>query len=126
MDLLQLRETGRWEGVDIPGPALSCVVITRVPFAVPSDPIVAARAETFDDAFNQYSIPQAILTFRQGFGRLIRTHQDRGVVAIFDRRVISKGYGQAFLESLPGVTEHRGPLANLPKMAEDWIDYGGI
>lgn len=115
-----------WEGVDIPGPALSCVVITRIPFAVPSDPIVAARAETFDDAFNQYSIPQAILTFRQGFGRLIRTHQDRGVVAIFDRRVTSKGYGQAFLESLPGVTEYRGPLANLPKMAEDWIDYGGI
>jgi DNA polymerase-3 subunit epsilon/ATP-dependent DNA helicase DinG len=105
---------------------LSCVVITRIPFAVPSDPIVAARAETFDDAFSQYSIPQAILMFRQGFGRLIRTHQDRGVVAIFDRRVISKNYGQAFLESLPNVTEHRGLLANLPKMAEDWIDYGGI
>jgi DNA polymerase-3 subunit epsilon/ATP-dependent DNA helicase DinG len=115
-----------WEGVDIPGSALSCVVITRIPFAVPSDPIVAARAETFDDAFNQYSIPQAILTFRQGFGRLIRSRQDRGVVVIFDRRVTSKSYGQAFLESLPGVTEYRGPLANLPKMAEDWIDYGGI
>jgi DNA polymerase-3 subunit epsilon/ATP-dependent DNA helicase DinG len=115
-----------WEGVDIPGSALSCVVITRIPFAVPSDPIVAARAETFDDAFNQYSIPQAILTFRQGFGRLIRTKQDRGVVVILDRRVISKSYGPAFLESLPGVTEYRGPLANLPKMAEDWIDYGGI
>jgi DNA polymerase-3 subunit epsilon/ATP-dependent DNA helicase DinG len=115
-----------WEGVDIPGSTLSCVVITRIPFAVPSDPIVAARAETFDDAFNQYSIPQAILTFRQGFGRLIRTKQDRGVVVILDRRVISKSYGPAFLESLPGVTEYRGPLANLPKMAEDWIDYGGI
>lgn len=115
-----------WEGVDIPGSALSCVVITRIPFAVPSDPIVAARAETFDDAFNQYSIPQAILMFRQGFGRLIRSHQDRGVVAIFDRRVMSKSYGQAFLDSLPSVTEQRGLLANLPKMAEDWIDYGGI
>jgi DNA polymerase-3 subunit epsilon/ATP-dependent DNA helicase DinG len=115
-----------WEGVDIPGSALSCVIITRIPFAVPSDPIVAARAETFDDAFNQYSIPQAILMFRQGFGRLIRTNQDRGVVAIFDHRVLSKSYGQAFLESLPGVTEYRGPMANLPKMAEDWIDFGGI
>lgn len=115
-----------WEGVDIPGSTLSCVVITRIPFAVPSDPIVAARAETFDDAFNQYSIPQAILAFRQGFGRLIRTKQDRGVVVILDRRLTTKGYGQAFLESLPGVTEYRGPLANLPKMAEDWIDYGGI
>jgi DNA polymerase-3 subunit epsilon/ATP-dependent DNA helicase DinG len=115
-----------WEGVDIPGQALSCVVITRIPFAVPSDPIVAARAETFDDAFNQYSIPQAILTFRQGFGRLIRSHHDRGVVAIFDRRVISKNYGRAFLESLPSVTERRGLLADLPKVAEEWIDYGGI
>jgi DNA polymerase-3 subunit epsilon/ATP-dependent DNA helicase DinG len=115
-----------WEGVDIPGPELSCVVLTRIPFAVPSDPIIATRSETFDDAFKQYSIPQAILTFRQGFGRLIRTNEDRGVVAIFDRRVITKNYGQAFLDSLPGVTEHRGLLADLPQLAEDWIDYGGI
>ena len=115
-----------WEGVDIPGPALSCVVITRTPFAVPTDPIVAARSETFDDAFSQYSIPQAILMFRQGFGRLIRSNEDRGVVAIFDRRVITKSYGQAFVDSLPNVTQLRGPLADLPRIAEDWIDYGGI
>ncbi len=115
-----------WEGVDIPGPALSCVVITRVPFAVPSDPIISARSETFDDAFNQYSIPQAILMFRQGFGRLIRTKDDRGVVAIFDRRVLSKSYGQAFIDSLPSVTERRGAVTNLPTTAENWIDYGGI
>lgn len=115
-----------WEGVDIPGAALSCVVLTRIPFAVPSDPIVAARAETFDDAFSQYSIPQAILTFRQGFGRLIRKQDDRGVVAILDRRVISKSYGQAFLDSLPEVTERQGPLANLPQLAENWIDFGGL
>jgi DNA polymerase-3 subunit epsilon/ATP-dependent DNA helicase DinG len=115
-----------WEGVDIPGPALSCVVITRVPFAVPSDPIVSARAETFDDAFNQYSVPQAILMFRQGFGRLIRTQTDRGVVVIFDKRVTSKGYGRAFLDSLPALTEHRGSLDSLPHIAENWIDYGGL
>jgi ATP-dependent DNA helicase DinG len=115
-----------WEGVDLPGPGLSCVVLTRIPFAVPTDPIVAARSETFDDAFKQYSIPQAILSFRQGFGRLIRTKEDRGVVAIFDRRVITKKYGQAFLDSLPSVTERRGLLTNLPQLAEDWIDYGGI
>jgi DNA polymerase-3 subunit epsilon/ATP-dependent DNA helicase DinG len=102
------------------------VVIARLPFAVPSDPIVATRAETFEDSFSQYSIPEAILMFRQGFGRLIRTKDDRGVVAIFDRRVISKHYGQAFLDSLPSVTERRGLMANLPKMAEEWIDYGGI
>ena len=115
-----------WEGVDIPGQTLSCVVITRIPFAVPSDPIVAARSETFDDAFNQYSIPEAILLFRQGFGRLIRTKEDRGVVAIFDRRVMTKGYGQAILDSLPEVAERRGLMANLPEIAEDWIDYGGL
>ena len=64
--------------------------------------------------------------FRQGFGRLIRTKEDRGVVAIFDRRVLSKSYGQAFIDSLPSVTEHRGTSASLPAMAENWIDYGGI
>ncbi len=115
-----------WEGVDIPGPILSCVVLTRIPFAVPSDPIVAARSETFEDAFYHYSIPQAILSFRQGFGRLIRNKEDRGVIVILDRRVITKSYGQVFLDSLPAVTERRGLLANLPQLAEDWIDYGGI
>ncbi len=115
-----------WEGVDMPGPGLSCVVITRIPFAVPSDPIVSARAETFDDAFNQFSIPEAILMFRQGFGRLIRAHTDRGVVAIFDRRVMTKRYGQAIIDSLPDVTERRGLLSNLPEVAEQWIDYGGL
>jgi DNA polymerase-3 subunit epsilon/ATP-dependent DNA helicase DinG len=115
-----------WEGVDIPGPALSCVIITRIPFTVPTDPIIAARSETFDDAFNQYSVPQAILTFRQGFGRLIRNKDDRGVVAIFDRRVVTKSYGQALLDSLPSVTERRGLLADLPAVAENWIDYKGL
>jgi DNA polymerase-3 subunit epsilon/ATP-dependent DNA helicase DinG len=115
-----------WEGVDIPGPTLSCVIITRIPFAVPTDPIVSARADTFDNAFYQFSIPQAILTFRQGFGRLIRTQTDRGVVAIFDRRITSKSYGDAFLDSLPAVTEYRGSIANLPNVAENWIDFGGI
>jgi DNA polymerase-3 subunit epsilon/ATP-dependent DNA helicase DinG len=115
-----------WEGVDIPGPDLSCVVIARLPFAVPSDPIVAARAETFEDSFYQYSIPEAILMFRQGFGRLIRTKDDRGVVAVFDRRVISKGYGHAFLDSLPDAVRQQGAITDLPHLAEQWIDYGGI
>jgi ATP-dependent DNA helicase DinG len=115
-----------WEGVDIPGPTLSCVVIARLPFAVPNDPIVSARAETFEDSFSQYSIPEAILMFRQGFGRLIRAKTDRGVVVVFDRRIISKSYGQAFLDSLPEVTERRGSIADLPQLAEAWIDFGGI
>jgi ATP-dependent DNA helicase DinG len=113
-----------WEGVDVTGEKLSCVVITRLPFSVPNDPIFSARGETYEDAFNQYSIPDAILRFRQGFGRLIRTRTDRGVVVCLDRRIISKRYGQAFVRSLPKCTTMRGPLANLPNLAARWIDEG--
>ncbi|MDM8521230.1 helicase C-terminal domain-containing protein [Anaerolineales bacterium HSG6] len=111
-----------WEGVDIPGPDLSCVIISKIPFAVPTDPVVSARSETFNNAFSQYSVPVAILSFRQGFGRLNRTKTDRGVVVIFDNRVISKSYGQEFINSLPNATQHRGPLIDLPDMAQQWID----
>jgi ATP-dependent DNA helicase DinG len=111
-----------WEGVDIPGQALSVLAIVKLPFDVPSDPIVAARSETFDDPFNEYSLPEAILRFRQGFGRLIRTQSDRGVVAILDKRVLTKRYGRAFLESLPECTVKQGPLADLPKLAAKWLN----
>ncbi len=110
-----------WEGVDVVGPALSGLVITRLPFAVPNDPIVAARAETFDDAFYQYSVPDAILRFRQGFGRLIRSQQDRGICVILDNRVITKRYGQLFLQSLPDATVKKEPLALLSKAATEWL-----
>jgi DNA polymerase-3 subunit epsilon/ATP-dependent DNA helicase DinG len=106
-----------WEGVDVPGEALSVLVIAKLPFDVPSDPIVAARAETFEDPFYQYQLPEAVLRFRQGFGRLIRSQADRGVVAILDRRILSKRYGQAFLESLPTCTTEIGPLSLLPRSA---------
>jgi DNA polymerase-3 subunit epsilon/ATP-dependent DNA helicase DinG len=111
-----------WEGVDVPGEALSLLVIVKLPFDVPSDPIVAARAETFDDSFYQYSLPEAILRFRQGFGRLIRTQYDRGVVVVFDKRIITKRYGQAFIDSLPTCTVHKGSLANLPYKAAQWLN----
>jgi DNA polymerase-3 subunit epsilon/ATP-dependent DNA helicase DinG len=111
-----------WEGVDIPGEALSVLAIIKLPFDVPSDPIVAARSETFEDPFNQYSLPEAILRFRQGFGRLIRTQSDRGVVAIFDRRILSKRYGQAFRDSLPPCTVREGPLSALPRAAAQWLN----
>jgi len=107
--------------VDVPGQALSCLAIAKLPFNVPSDPIFAARAETFDDAFNEYAVPEAVLRFLQGFGRLIRTRTDRGIVAVFDRRLLSKSYGRTFLDSLPGPTIRRGPLATLPKAAADWL-----
>jgi len=93
---------------------------------VPSDPIFQARSETFDDSFSQYSIPEAILHFRQGFGRLIRTRTDLGVVVIMDKRVLSKSYGRAFLESLPETTVRQGYVADLPAAAAEWIDADEI
>jgi len=111
-----------WEGVDVPGEALSVLVIVKLPFDVPSDPIIAARAETFEDPFYQFALPEAILRFRQGFGRLIRTQYDRGVVVIFDKRIISKRYGRLFLESVPGCTSKIGPLAELPRTTTRWLN----
>lgn len=111
-----------WEGVDVPGNALSVLVIVKLPFDVPSDPVIAARAETFDDAFNEYNVPEAILRFRQGFGRLIRTQTDRGVVVILDKRVLTKRYGRLFLASLPTCTFKQGLLADLPRHATRWLN----
>ncbi len=110
-----------WEGVDVPGQALSVLAITKLPFDVPSDPIVAARGETFEDPFRQYSLPEAILRFRQGFGRLIRTKTDRGVAVIFDRRVLTKSYGRSFVDSLPECTKEQGGAAELPARAARWL-----
>jgi DNA polymerase-3 subunit epsilon/ATP-dependent DNA helicase DinG len=111
-----------WEGVDIVGEALSVLVITKLPFAVPNDPIFSARSELFDDAFSDYAVPQAILKFKQGFGRLIRSAQDFGVVAMLDRRLLTKRYGRLFLQSLPGCTMQQGPLRQLPSAAERWLE----
>jgi DNA polymerase-3 subunit epsilon/ATP-dependent DNA helicase DinG len=110
-----------WEGVDIPGETLSALVIVRLPFSVPTDPIFAARAETYTDSFNNYTLPDAILRFRQGFGRLIRTRTDRGIVAIFDSRVLTKNYGSTFLSALPDCTVKVGNMSGLPAAATAWL-----
>lgn len=110
-----------WEGVDLPGDALSVLVIVKLPFDVPSEPIIAARSETFEDPFNEYQLPEAILRFRQGFGRLIRTQTDRGVVVVLDKRIISKRYGRSFIEALPVCTTRTGPLRDLPAEAARWL-----
>jgi DNA polymerase-3 subunit epsilon/ATP-dependent DNA helicase DinG len=111
-----------WEGVDVPGEALSVVVIVKLPFDVPSDPIIAARSETFEDPFNEYQLPEAILKFRQGFGRLIRTQSDRGVVVVLDQRILTKKYGKLFIDSLPRCKMVVGSVVDLPKKAAAWLE----
>jgi ATP-dependent DNA helicase DinG len=97
-----------WQGVDVPGEQLSCVIIDRLPFAVPTDPVVAARVRALKedgrDAFAEYQVPEAVLALKQGFGRLIRSRSDRGILAILDNRIIRMRYGKIFLESLPEYT----------------------
>jgi ATP-dependent DNA helicase DinG len=94
-----------WQGVDVRGEALSCVIIDKLPFAVPSDPVIGARQRYIDshggNSFNSYSVPAAIINLKQGLGRLIRSATDRGVLSILDPRIVTKGYGQQFRKSLP-------------------------
>jgi ATP-dependent DNA helicase DinG len=94
-----------WHGVDVQGEQLSCVIIDRLPFAVPNDPVVAARVRAIEEdggsGFFEYQVPAAVIELKQGFGRLIRSVRDRGVLALLDNRITRKRYGRIFLESLP-------------------------
>jgi ATP-dependent DNA helicase DinG len=116
-----------WQGVDVRGDQLSCVIIDKLPFAVPTDPIVAARQRYIEDSggssFYQYSVPQAIIALKQGLGRLIRSTTDRGVLAILDPRLRTKGYGRTFLQSLPPcrVTSRMSDLATF--FSTDYTDF---
>jgi ATP-dependent DNA helicase DinG len=127
--LSRFRSSGRavlvatmsfWEGVDVPGWALRLVVLDKIPFAPPTDPVVAARCAALDrqggNGFTQYSVPSAAMTLKQGFGRLIRTQKDAGVVAILDRRIVKKGYGRALLAGLPPARRMR----TLDELREFW------
>lgn len=116
-----------WEGVDVPGEALSCVIITRLPFRMPQDPVIAARAEQIEEtggnAFAQLFLPQAVIKFRQGFGRLIRSKKDKGVVLVCDRRVVDKYYGKSFLSSLPPCSIHKKSSDQIKQEVQQWLTY---
>ncbi len=102
-----------WEGVDVAGEALQCVILQKLPFRVPTEPVLEARAEAIEarggNSFMDYTVPQAVIKFRQGFGRLIRRKTDRGAIVVLDKRVMTKRYGKLFLESLPGAKVVSGP-----------------
>ena len=111
-----------WEGVDLAGESLKVLLVARLPFSVPTEPVFAARSEQYEESFNGYAVPQAILRIRQGFGRLIRTRTDRGVVVILDRRIVSRGYGKSFMRSLPPVTLESCKLLELSDKIRNWIE----
>jgi len=112
-----------WQGVDVQGEQLSCVIIDRLPFAVPSDPVVAARVKAIDadggNAFFQYQVPAAVITLKQGFGRLIRSLHDRGLLVLLDNRILKKQYGRVFIESLP-----KYKRTTDIRMVEEWFGVG--
>ena len=110
-----------WEGIDVPGDRLSCVIVVRLPFAVPTEPVFAARAEQLRDSFGQLALPQAALRLKQGFGRLIRTSTDRGAVVILDHRILGRDYGRAFLEVLPPASRFVGPANEIPDQVSAWL-----
>ena len=115
-----------WEGVDVPGRSLEQVIIARLPFRVPTEPVLEARAEAITkaggDPFMEYTVPQAVIRFRQGFGRLIRQRTDRGVVLILDSRVVRRGYGRLFLRSLPNVPVLTRPQAELKEAIKGFFN----
>ena len=111
-----------WEGIDIPGERLSCVIIVRLPFPVPTDPVFAARAEQVRDPFTQLALPQAALRLKQGFGRLIRSSTDRGAVVILDNRILGRDYGKTFLQVLPPAARYVGPGAQVAGRVGEWLE----
>ena len=114
-----------WEGVDMAGDALQALVLARLPFNVPTDPVFAARCEQYEQPFLEYTVPQAVLRFRQGFGRLIRREDDRGIVVVLDRRIISRRYGALFLNSLPACVIKRVNIGSLASAAREWLGGSG-
>ena len=120
-DSVLLGTASFWEGVDMPPGLLKALVLARLPFQVPTDPVVRARSEQYEEPFSQFSVPQAVLRFRQGFGRLIRNKEDKGTILIMDNRITAKGYGSSFMRSIPPCTMQPSSLSTAGKLATQWI-----
>ncbi len=114
-----------WEGVDIPGEDLSCLVIVRLPFSPPDEPLTEAKCQLIEskggNAFMEYSLPEAVLRFKQGFGRLIRSESDRGIIVVFDKRIMTAKYGKSFLNSIPRVPVKKGTIDELSELIHQWL-----
>ena len=121
---LLLGTASFWEGVDLPSGVLKALVLTRLPFQVPTDPVVKARSGQYQDPFKEYSIPQAVLRFRQGIGRLIRNKGDRGAIVVLDRRITGRSYGGSFLQSIPSCTLRPSSVATVGTLTAEWIGDG--
>jgi Rad3-related DNA helicase len=118
---LLLGTSSFWEGIDVPGERLSCVIMVRLPFPVPTEPVYAARAERLRDPFAQLALPLAALRLKQGFGRLIRRSTDRGAVVILDSRILGRDYGKAFLDVLPPASRFVGPSDQISEQVVRWL-----
>ncbi|MBP5176265.1 MAG: helicase, partial [Treponema sp.] len=114
-----------WEGVDVPGDSLSQVIIVKLPFAVPNDPVFQARSESLEkkgrSSFMELSVPQAVIKFRQGFGRLIRRGDDKGAIVVLDRRIVEKAYGKIFTTSVPMTRRMYNPLSDILKAIKNFL-----
>ncbi|WP_338776757.1 ATP-dependent DNA helicase DinG [Metabacillus sp. FJAT-52054] len=115
-----------WEGIDFPGEELKAIIMVRLPFDPPDQPVVSAKARKLEsegkNAFYDYSLPEAIIKYKQGFGRLIRTRDDKGLLIVLDRRIVSSRYGKYFLSAIPDLEVHYKPMAELSHLAADWLN----
>ena len=120
---IALGSMAMWEGIDLEDASIKSLVMTRLPFPVPTDPIHASRSERMDNPFVDYMVPEAVLKFRQGFGRLIRSHTDRGVFVVLDRRILTMRYATEFQRSIPSCSVRRVSLNTLSDYVRRWHDY---
>ncbi len=122
-EIVALGASSLWEGIDLDGTSIKTIIIARLPFPVPSEPVFEARSEMYDDSFNEYAVPEAVMRFRQGFGRLIRKKSDRGALVILDSRVTNKRYGERFIAALPDCRIERGIVAGLGERVNQWLNW---